>query len=163
RDVHLSAPHLAILKAERARRLGMRALPEDEARKVEQRAIEDELFLREAARLGLDDGDAIIRQRLVQKMLFLVEEMAGASRAPSEEEVLAYYEETQEKWTRAPRVSFVHVVARTSDAALALRPRVVAWSLASAANAAKDAVPPFGDALPVSRSVSARLGDIAQS
>jgi hypothetical protein len=159
RDVHVSAPQLAALRSERARRLGVRALTEDDVQRVEQRAIEDELLVREAQRLGLDDGDAIVRQRLVQKMLFLVEEMAGASRVPTEEEIAAYYTETADRWTRAPRVSFVHVVAPTSEIAASLRPRVVAWSAASAPGA----VPPFGDALPVSRSVSARVADVAQT
>lgn len=159
RDVHVSAGHLTALRAERARRLGVRALPDDEAQRVEQRAIEDELLVREALRLGLDEGDAIVRQRLVQKMLFLAEEMAGASRAPTEAEIAAYFDERPDRWMRAARVSFVHVVAPTSEAAASLRPTLLAWS----ATAPRDAIPPFGDPLPVSRGVSARLSDVAQS
>ena len=159
RDVHVSAAHLAALRAERARRLGVRALPDDEAQRVEQRAVEDELLVREALRLGLDDGDAIVRQRLVQKMLFLAEEMAGASRMPSEAEIAAYFDEHADRWTRPARVAFVHVVAPTREAAASLRPTVLAWS----ATAPRDAIPPFGDALPVSRGVSARMAEIVQA
>jgi len=159
RDVVLSGAYLSALRAERTRRLGGRALSEQDLQHVEQRAIEDELFVREAQRLGLDDGDSIVRQRLVQKMLFLAEETAGTSRLPSEEEIARYYDETRERWTRPARLRFVHVVTRTAEEAAALRPRVVAWSATT--GAPPDEAPPFGDALPVSRSVRARLADLA--
>jgi hypothetical protein len=156
RDVHVSAARLTALRAERARRLGVGALSDAEAQRVEQRAIEDELLVREAERLGIDAGDSIVRQRLVQKMLFLAEEMSGASRVPSEEDVAAYFDRAGDRWTRPARVSFVHVVAPTLAAAEELRPRVVAWS----ATAPADVAPPFGDALAVSRRVTARLTDV---
>jgi hypothetical protein len=159
RDIHVSAAELSALRAERARRLGVRELGDADALEVEKRAIEDELLVREAQRLGLDDGDAIVRQRLVQKMLFLAEETAGTSRAPTEEEIRAYQAATAERWTLPARLAFVHVVVAGREAAERLRPEVIAWS----ASAPADAAPPFGDALPVSRSVRARESEVAQT
>jgi hypothetical protein len=41
---------------------------------------------REALRLGLDVGDPIVRQRLIQKVLFVAEDLGGATRTPREAE-----------------------------------------------------------------------------
>src|SRR4051794_33212311 len=45
---------------------------------VERRAIEDEVLYREALRLGLDQGDPLVRGHLIQKVLLLAEDLGGA-------------------------------------------------------------------------------------
>ncbi len=52
-------------------------------RDVIVRLIEDELLIHEARRLGLDQDDHILRQRLVQKALFLAEDMGGRAAPPA--------------------------------------------------------------------------------
>jgi peptidyl-prolyl cis-trans isomerase C len=157
RDVRLDAGTLSALRAERARRLRVRTLSAEESSKVEARAIEDEVLVREALRLGLDQEDPILRQRLVQKMLFVAEETAGASRPPTDPDLEAYFERTKAQWKRPARIAFVHVVARSEERAAALLPQVTAW----AEGAPREAVPPFGDPLPVSRSVSFATSELA--
>lgn len=70
--------------------------------------VREEVLYREALRLGLDEGDTVIRRRLAQKMRFLIEE-SDPPDAPTEADLLAAYEATPETWTEPDRLSFVHV------------------------------------------------------
>jgi hypothetical protein len=57
-----------------AYRAQMGALPSaEEMDALVERHVRDEMLYREALRLGLDDGDEIVRRRLIQKMEFLLE------------------------------------------------------------------------------------------
>lgn len=70
--------------------------------------IAEQLLYREALRLGLDEGDVVIRRRLRQKMEFLLQDQL-AQLEPSETELAAFYEENAQRYRRAPRLSFVQV------------------------------------------------------
>lgn len=74
---------------------------------IEARALEDEVLVREAVRLGLDKDDPIIRQRLIQKALFFAEELQGAAREPTQAELLTFYQHTQSEWVQPERVRLV--------------------------------------------------------
>ncbi len=159
RAVTIDGRALAALQADEARRLGVAALDAGQARSLATRAIEDEILVREARRLGLDRDDAIVRRRLVQKVLFLAEELGGASRSPTEAELVAFFERHRERYAVEARVRFVQVFAKTREAAEALRPSVAAFAKATPD---PEAVPPFGDPLPVPRLVSASSAELAR-
>lgn len=121
--VDLDEGSLKELRAAQAQKMGVAALPEQGRREVDARAIEDEILYKEALRLGLDKDDPIIRQRLVQKLLLLVEDMGGASRDPSRDELRAYFNATRERWKKPTTWHFVHAFAhdeRTLPSAEAL-------------------------------------------
>jgi PPIC-type PPIASE domain len=71
-------------------------------------AIQEEVYYREAITLGLDRDDAVIRQRLRQKMEFISDDVASMSE-PTDEHLRAYLHEHSEAFRIAPRVSFTHV------------------------------------------------------
>src|SRR5438105_4030229 len=75
RRVEVSSAQLHAFESSQALRDGVAALDPARAHEVQSRAIEDEVLYREAVRLGLDRDDAIIRQRLIQKLLLLVEDL----------------------------------------------------------------------------------------
>jgi peptidyl-prolyl cis-trans isomerase C len=152
--IELDGQVLAGLRLDQARRLGQRELTEEQARELEQKAIEDEVLVREARRLGLDSDDAIIRARLVQKMLFLAEELDGASLTPSEDELRVFFEQHAEDYAVEGSVQFVQVLARSEAEAHALREAAEGFSAQSQDPAA---IPPLGEALPISR--RARMGE----
>jgi hypothetical protein len=106
--------------AEAARRGPTSASPAD----VDERAIEDEILYREGKKLGFDKDDSIVRQRVVQKTLFLAEELAGTSAPPTEAELHGFYEETRSEWRRPDVVHFVQFFARDRGAADALAAEV---------------------------------------
>lgn len=112
RVVDVDPTVLADLEHAQASKLGVARLSDDGKREVDARVIEDEVLYREALKLGLDKDDPLIRQRLVQKLLLLVEDMGGASADPSDAELRAYFEATRARWRRPISFRFVHVYAR---------------------------------------------------
>jgi len=67
----------------------------------------EEIYYREALALGLDDGDVIIRRRLVQKLEFLTQDMA-ATAEPTLAELTGHYEIHADRYREPERFSFVH-------------------------------------------------------
>lgn len=80
-----------------------------------KRWVQEERFFREARRLGLDEGDIIVRRRLVQKYRFLLEE---ADDAKLSDAVLSdYYQSNIGRYMLPQRVTFSQIVL--ADAASA--------------------------------------------
>jgi peptidyl-prolyl cis-trans isomerase C len=148
REVRVSARELRSLLEAETRRQDGRPLTEAEARAVAERHRQEELLYREALRLGLDRGDPVVRQRLVQKMLFLARELGGASAWPTEADLLELHASEPEAWAEVEALRFEHVFGLPANRARleALRARLVA----------PGAAPPheqLGDAFPLPRDV----------
>lgn len=69
--------------------------------------VKEEIYYREAQRMGLDQNDTIVRRRMVQKLTFLTEDIATAT-AFSEEELKDYYTEHAEDYRVPERFSLSH-------------------------------------------------------
>ncbi len=69
--------------------------------------VREEIYYREARTMGLDENDTIIRRRLAQKLTFLTEDLADAA-APSEAELLAFYDADPASYTMPATFSFEH-------------------------------------------------------
>ncbi len=65
-----------------------------------QRYIDEELLYREALRLELDADDRVIRNRLIQKMMFFAEDLAGQGRPPTDENLRAFYDAHPDRWRK---------------------------------------------------------------
>lgn len=72
------------------------------------RYVEEEALVREARRLGLDRGDLVVRRRLVQKMEFLMGDLAVAAE-PTEAELRTWLEEHAAEYALPARATFRHV------------------------------------------------------
>ena len=70
--------------------------------------VKEEIYVREALRMGLDTDDAVIRKRLRLKMEFLNAAEAEAT-PPTEAQLQAYLDAHPDKFHQAPRVSFEQV------------------------------------------------------
>lgn len=82
---------------------------EEELGAIVDAYVREEIYVREALSLGLDQGDTIVRKRLSQKMEFLTE--AGAEAALVDDATLeAYLEENAELYLTAPRVAFAQIL-----------------------------------------------------
>jgi len=66
--------------------------------------IREEVYVREALRLGLDQDDPVIRNRLVQKMGILADDLSA--RAPTEAELQAHLDANLDAYTGQPLLSF---------------------------------------------------------
>lgn len=71
--------------------------------------IDQEVLVREAIAIGLDKNDPVIRQRLEQKMRFLIEGETAALN-PADEELQAYLKENETTYRRPPLVSFRQIM-----------------------------------------------------
>lgn len=69
--------------------------------------IREEVFYREALRLGLDRGDSIVRRRLVQKLGFLVEEVPIA--LDESQAVEEYYQQNIHRYSLPVRYSISQI------------------------------------------------------
>lgn len=78
--------------------------------------VQEEVLVREARALGLDQGDGIIRNRLAQKMTFLTTSAAQAAE-PGDAVLGAFFEENKKLYKSRERVSFEQVgLAKNADA-----------------------------------------------
>jgi peptidyl-prolyl cis-trans isomerase C len=143
--VDIASARLAALRAAEATRSGATALPGDLAAEVDQRAIEDELLYREGIRLGLDKNDGIVRQRIVQKVLFLAEEMAGATRPADEAGLRAFFEQNKERWAIGASVHFAQIYRNRPE-------DLAAWAAGS-----QIGDPPLGEPSPVAEEIDEDL------
>jgi hypothetical protein len=80
---------------------------EQEAAGLLDQWIREEIFYREARKLGLDDNDTIIRRRLAQKLTFLNEDLANAE-PPTEAALATFFQENLPDYLIPERFSFEH-------------------------------------------------------
>lgn len=106
RTIHVSTEEMARLEKLWANTAGRLPTGEDRQMIIDQ-YVQDEVLMREAERLGLGDGDTIIRRRLAQKMDFLISDNALAE--PDEAELRQWFEKNKDLFTASERRSFVHV------------------------------------------------------
>ena len=71
--------------------------------------IREEVYVREALALGLDQDDAVIRRRLQQKMEFLTESGAGAVN-PEDATLQAHLEANRDRFVEPPLIAFEQVL-----------------------------------------------------
>ena len=100
----VTADFVRSLRAE----LGRDVANEDEIRNAIDRFVEEEALVREARRLGLDRSDLVVRRRLVQKMEFLLGDLA-VGREPTDAELQTWLDAHSDRYRRPARVTFEHV------------------------------------------------------
>ncbi len=76
--------------------------------------LREETLYREALRLGLDQGDLVIRRRLVQKMDYLAENLADINRL-TDKDIEQYYQQHADQYRNPPRYTFQLVVIRGAE------------------------------------------------
>lgn len=70
--------------------------------------VQEEVLYREALAMGLDQGDAIIRRWLVQKMDFLSRDMIPPLE-PTDEEIQTFFQDHRADYVEPAQISFTHV------------------------------------------------------
>ncbi len=112
--------------------------------------VREEAMVREARTMGLDQVDYVIRQRMVQKIMYLIDDAAGASFRPSEAALQRYYETHKSRYSEPATITFTHVFIddelKHKEGSLALAQRLKR-ELAAAQAGFNDA-PAYGDRFP---------------
>lgn len=91
------------------------SMTDEERQRLIDAYVEEEALYREAAALGLEQSDYIIRQRMVQKVEFLLGDVAFADSSIDEAELRAYYEANPESYVILPSLTFTHVFFDTEQ------------------------------------------------
>ncbi len=71
--------------------------------------VQEEALVREARTMGLDQGDYVIRRRLMQKMLYLLDDTATQTFRPTQAELSAYFERRKDAYQTPSSITFTHV------------------------------------------------------
>ena len=85
------------------------AMSASELDELIQAYVDEEILYREARALGLDDSDNIIRQRMVQKMTFLMTDLATVDAPSNQQEIEAYFQANIDAYAIQPWTTFTHV------------------------------------------------------
>jgi hypothetical protein len=88
-------------------------------------------------------------------MLLLAEDLQGATRELTPEELHAYFDATRAEWNVSGRTHFVHVYGARRESLSAVRDQLENWH--------RDGAPPFGDPFPTSRDVTLSDAEIRLS
>lgn len=85
------------------------AMSDAELQAVIDAYVDEEALYREAQAYGLEQSDNVIRQRMVQKMSFLMSDLAAGGLQGTPEELQAYFNENLEAYAIQPWATFTHV------------------------------------------------------
>ncbi len=109
RTIHISAEEAESVWAMRARHGASKTLAPAEKTAALLQYVEDELYYREGLRLGFDKGDGIVRNRVVQKMMFYAEDVGGVSAPTTNSALHGYFEAHRDRYRREREIKFLHV------------------------------------------------------
>jgi hypothetical protein len=127
--------------------------------------INEEVLYREAESIGLDSNDYIIRQRLVQKMSFLMSDIADRGATASDDELTDWFEANIEAYAIQPWTTFTHVffdVERRGAAQAAVDAQAALAALNESGLGFNDA-PGHGDRFPFLRNYVERTYEYVAS
>ena len=86
----------------------------DEHQRLADNYIREEALYREAQSLDLAEGDYVIRQRMIQKLEFIIDAVATAS-IPTDEAIAEFYEQNKQNYFQEPGATFAHVFVRSEN------------------------------------------------
>lgn len=87
---------------------------EEEAARLVEDFVRNEIFYREAVAIGLDRDDAVIRRRLRMKMEFVFEDITALTE-PTDEELKAFVETHRAQFVTDPQVAFRQVYINATE------------------------------------------------
>jgi parvulin-like peptidyl-prolyl isomerase len=85
------------------------AMSEQDLTRLIDEYVEEEALYREAKTLGLDGSDYVIRQRMIQKIKFLLGDAAAPDAKIDESALDEYFAAHEQEYAVAPSVTFTHV------------------------------------------------------
>ena len=111
--IEVSAAHIRYLNDRFEQRM-MRAPTSEETEKMVEQHVRDEIYYREAVRMGLGSDDPLIRRRMRQKLNFILLDTAALI-APDKEQLQQYMQQHAERYMTPARVSFQQVYLGEAD------------------------------------------------
>jgi parvulin-like peptidyl-prolyl isomerase len=78
-------------------------------RELIDKYVQEEALYREAQAMGLSQGDYVIRRRVVQKILYLLDDTTTESFDPTDAQLQAYFTAHQDRYSQADALTFTQV------------------------------------------------------
>ncbi len=110
--------------------------------------VREEALYREALRMGMDQGDYNIRQRLVQKVEFLLENLVVDSINPSEDDLKGFYAARTDDYVIDAVYTFTHIFFDGQNDAMEQARARAAALLGISADITFDMASQYGDRYP---------------
>lgn len=85
------------------------AMPAAAKHELIDKYVREEALYREARAMGLADSDYVIRRRVVEKILYLLDDVATESFAPTDAQLQAYYQAHKDRYEVIPSLTFTQV------------------------------------------------------
>jgi peptidyl-prolyl cis-trans isomerase C len=143
----------------------LNAMTPEQRKELADQYVEEEMMYREAKALGLEQGDYVIRQRLVQKMRFLMEDLVDTESAPTDAVLTDYLERNKARYLVQSSTTFTHVFVDASvhgDAAARASAARMKTQL-NARHAHFTDAPQYGDRFPFLQNYVERTSDYVAS
>jgi parvulin-like peptidyl-prolyl isomerase len=142
------------------------ALSEQDLAQLIDEYVEEEALYREAKTLGLDGSDYVIRQRMIQKIKFLLGDAAAPSATVDANALADYFAVHKQEYAVEPSVTFTHVFFDAERRGGAYKARDAAERAVRNLNAAHEAfndAPGHGDPFPFLKNYVDRTFDYVAS
>lgn len=129
------------------------AMSDAELAEVITAYVDEEILYREAQELGLEQSDNIIRQRMVQKMTFLIGDLTTQNPATDRAALETYFDENIDAYAIQPWVTFAHVFfdAERHGPDGAIEAAEAALAVLNGRRAQFNDAPQYGDGFPFLR------------
>jgi hypothetical protein len=135
----------------------------DERQQMITAYVREEALYREALRMNMEKGDYIIKQRLVQKVEFLLENLAANSIEPTDAELAAFYDSRLADYEVAPVYSFTHIYFDGQKNGMDVARQQAETLLAKAGSISFDRASEYGDRYPFLQNYVERTRDFVAS
>jgi len=136
-------------------------MSESDLEKLVADFVREEALYREALAMGMDQGDYIIRQRLVQKVEFLLENMVNQSLVPDEALIESWFDERRADYQIDAVYTFTHIFFDSGERGReqALQDALSLWNSADIGNIAFNDASQYGDRYPFLQNYVERTRD----
>jgi peptidyl-prolyl cis-trans isomerase C len=122
--IEVTPRHVQQLANDYALQFGARPDPQT-LQQIVSRDLQDEMLYRQGRALKLDQGDEIVRRRVIQKMQFLMQDLNPPAE-PTTAELQAFYDAHAARYVTPPRASFTHIYFAADAGEAAARTRAAA-------------------------------------
>jgi parvulin-like peptidyl-prolyl isomerase len=134
------------------------AMSDEEVDALVAAYVREEALYREGLGMGMDQADYVIRQRIVQKVEFLLENLVAADVRPTDAELQAYYDAHRAEYLADSVYTFTHIFFDGQADMAAARTKAEAL-LADSANIAFEQSSQHGDRYPFLQNYVERTRD----
>jgi parvulin-like peptidyl-prolyl isomerase len=125
--------------------------------------IRQEALYREALRMSMDQGDPIIRERLVQKVEFLLENLVAENINPTDQQLEEFYKAHKQDYQLDSVYTFTHIFFDAQQGGMEAAKKRAETLLTTAEEISYEASADYGDRYPFLQNYAERTRDFVSN